>query len=308
MNIDKERVFLMLRYLLAVLVVVVWGNHARPQTEPEKRQTIAYLNKLQTKTGGFMASLSPDEAKRVPSLRATSAALRAYRYFEGEVPHKDKVVEFVKSCYIKETGAFADQPGKGNADVFSTASGLMAVVELKIPQTDYLEAIDFFDKNVKIFDELRIAVAGLESIGKQLPRSERLKMLIGDINNTLEVVREKEGAKPLVRMTGSMIVTLLRLGEKIPEQATMTKILLDGQMRDGGFAKENVEKSDLESTYRVERALMMLKTAPKDVEAMRSFVAKCRNEDGGYGVQPGAPSSVSATYFASIVLHWLKKM
>jgi len=122
----------------------------------------------------------------------------------------------------------------------------------------------------------------------------------------LEVVREKKsGARALARMTGSMVVTLLRLGEKVPDEDAMRQVILDGQMRDGGYAKENTEKSDLESTYRVERAIVMLKLRPRQVEAMRSFVAKCRNEDGGYGLQPGAPSSAAATYFASIVLHWL---
>jgi hypothetical protein len=39
---------------------------------------------------------------------------------------------------------------------------------------------------------------------------------------------------------------------------------------------------------------------------VRSFVAKCRNADGGYGVAPGQPSNISGTYFAAIILHWLK--
>ena len=30
-------------------------------------------------------------------------------------------------------------------------------------------------------------------------------------------------------------------------------------------------------------------------------------DDGGYGVTPGAPSSVSGTYFAAILHHWLDK-
>ena len=48
-----------------------------------------------------------------------------------------------------------------------------------------------------------------------------------------------------------------------------------------------------------------LKEKPADVEALRGFVAKCRNADGGYGLSPGQPSRVPATYFASILLHWL---
>jgi hypothetical protein len=49
----------------------------------------------------------------------------------------------------------------------------------------------------------------------------------------------------------------------------------------------------------------MLKERPSDVKALREFVAKCRNDDGGFGVAPGEPSSASGTYFAGIILHWL---
>jgi len=291
-----------LRHLLALLLALAWVAAARSQTAAEQKQTFGYLNKLQSKSGGFL----PAQPGGGPSLRATTTALRAYRYFGGEVPNKDKVAEYVKGCFDKASGGFTDRPGEGKPDVFLTAAGLMAVVELKLPVDDYLGALKYFEKNIKTFDELRLAVAATESIQKEMPRSAQLKLLIRDIRATLEVVREKKsGARALARMTGSMVVTLLRLGEKVPDEDAMRQVILDGQMRDGGYAKENTEKSDLESTYRVERAIVMLKLRPRQVEAMRSFVAKCRNEDGGYGLQPGAPSSAAATYFASIVLHWL---
>ena len=81
--------------------------------------------------------------------------------------------------------------------------------------------------------------------------------------------------------------------------------LKKGQRADGAFGKENTSGSDLESTYRILRAFVMLKEKPRDVAALRAFVAKCQNADGGYGVAPGQPSSVSGTYFAGIILHWL---
>ena len=55
------------------------------------------------------------------------------------------------------------------------------------------------------------------------------------------------------------------------------------------------------------RCFVMLKARPDRVEDVRAFVAKCRNDDGGYGIAPGQPSSVSSTYFASIITHWLKE-
>ena len=49
----------------------------------------------------------------------------------------------------------------------------------------------------------------------------------------------------------------------------------------------------------------MLKAKPAKADDLRRFIAKCRNNDGGYGVTPGAASSAGGTYYASIILHWL---
>ena len=41
--------------------------------------------------------------------------------------------------------------------------------------------------------------------------------------------------------------------------------------------------------------------------SLRTFIAKCRNEDGGYGVAPGQPSNLSGTYYAAIIRYWLDR-
>jgi hypothetical protein len=51
----------------------------------------------------------------------------------------------------------------------------------------------------------------------------------------------------------------------------------------------------------------MLKAKP-DIAACQGFIAKCRNQDGSYGTQPGQPGTVSGTYYAGIILHWLEEM
>ena len=112
-----------------------------------------------------------------------------------------------------------------------------------------------------------------------------------------------EGASK-ARETGSAVVTILRLGGKVPHQENVLKALKAGQREDGGFGKGDAAGSDLETTYRVMRCFHMLDELP-DAAACRGFVAKCRNDDGGYGVTPGQTSSVSGTYFALSVLHWL---
>ena len=85
------------------------------------------------------------------------------------------------------------------------------------------------------------------------------------------------------------------------------KTLRAGQRKDGGFGKAESAGSDLETNYRIMRCFHMLKAQPGDVEGLRSFVAKCRNEDGGYAVTPGGTSSLSGTYYSTIIRHWLDK-
>jgi hypothetical protein len=107
------------------------------------------------------------------------------------------------------------------------------------------------------------------------------------------------------RDTGSAAVVLLRLAGKVDHADQVLKTIKAGQRADGGFGKADAAGSDLETSYRVMRAFWMLKEKPAEVEKLRAFVAKCRNDDGGYGVAPGQPSTASGTYFASIILHWL---
>src|SRR5207302_19214 len=102
----------------------------------------------------------------------------------------------------------------------------------------------------------------------------------------------------------------LRLGHEIDKDKLPVVLegLRAGQRPNGGYGKDDSPKADLESTYRVMRAFMMLKQKPASVENMMSFIAKCRNSDNGYGVAPGAPSSVSGVYYAAIITHWLEEM
>jgi hypothetical protein len=56
------------------------------------------------------------------------------------------------------------------------------------------------------------------------------------------------------------------------------------------------------------RAFMLMKERPKKRPEMRQFLASCRNADGGYGVTPGAPSSMSGVYYVAIITKWLDEM
>src|SRR5947209_529540 len=94
------------------------------QTADQQKATIDYLKKLQNKDGGFAAA----DGQAKSSLGATSSALRALKYSGGELADKTAAGDFVKSCFDKASGGFADQPG-GKPTVSLTAVGLMAIVE-----------------------------------------------------------------------------------------------------------------------------------------------------------------------------------
>ena len=85
-----------------------------------------------------------------------------------------------------------------------------------------------------------------------------------------------------------------------PRELDLVKpMLLDGQRDDGGWGKKGEKASDIETTYRVMRAFMLLKEKPKDVKKLRAFIESHRNKDGGYATKPGDKSTMSGAYYAT---------
>jgi prenyltransferase beta subunit len=278
---------------MAFLLVAVLPGQAAESSQ----KAIAYLKKLQNKDGGFR----PAADKEQSSLRATSAALRALKYLGGEAADRSAAAGFVKSCHDKDSGGFADHPG-GKPDVTLTAVGLMAVVELKMPVEDYEPgAIKYLGEHVKTFEDIRIAVAGLEAVGKKAPQNAAWLEQVLKMRNPDGTFGKGEGA---ARATGGAAVAVLRMGGKVENPEVVLKTLNDGQRKSGGFGKEG-DDADLETSYRIARAFHMLKAKPAGAARLREFIARCQNADGGFGVRPGQPSSAGSTYFAAIILHWL---
>lgn len=270
------------------------------QTPPEKKQSVDYLVSLQTKEGGFRIDASAKE----PSLRGTSASLRAIKYFGGDPGKLAECKAFVLSCHDEKSGGFADRPG-ARPDVILTSVGLMALVELGVPTAPYEKAaIAYMAKNAKKFEEVRMAAAGLEVIGR---RSEKNTAWVDELTRMQNSDGTFGKGKGIPRATGGAAACLLRLGGKVKDEKAILATLDKGQNDDGGFGHAEAKGSDLETSYRVLRTYHMLKGKPARSKDLRRFIAKCRNEDGGYGVSPGATSSASGTYFASIILHWLGK-
>jgi prenyltransferase beta subunit len=284
------------RIAIGFLLVACVPLHA--QETDAKKQTIAYVRSLQTEDGGFRPT-----AKGPAGLKATSAAARALHYLGGEVPNRETAAKFVAKCFDPQTGGFADVPG-GKTDVFSTSVGLMAVVALKMSTDPYAApAGKYLSDHAMGFEDIRIAVAGYEAIETSPAKSAQWLQDVIEMQNGDGTFGSGAGK---ARDTGGAVVALMRMGLKFPRPDPILAALRAGQRADGGFGKADAD-SDLESSYRILRCFAMLKARPTNVDGLRSFLAKCRNEDGGYGVAPGQPSNVGAVYYAAIIEHWLAK-
>jgi hypothetical protein len=297
----------MTRFALAALCAVVCLAPARGQSPEAVKQTVAYVGSLQTKEGGFLPARPDPKSNRTdrPSLRATTAAIRALKYFGGEVPDREACARFVAACLDKAGGGYADAPGAGKVDVFTTAVGVMAAVELKLPAETYQRpAAKFLAENSKSFEDIRIAAAAFETLKEPSPRAREWLEQVNKLWKADGTAGKGDG---VARETANVAVTVLRLGGELKNRPQVLKAIKEGQRPNGGYGKEGADVSDLETTYRVMRAFVMLKARPDDVEGVRTFVAKCRDDDSGYCVSPGQESSVGATYYAAIITHWLGK-
>lgn len=242
-------------------------------------------------------------------LQPTSAAIRSIKYLGGKVPNPQKHAAFVMACYDPQTGGFANTPG-GKTDVFITSVGIMAAVELDVPKKKYSKALTYLKDNAKSFEDVRIGAAAVEAWGvKDCPFDLKPWLAVADNEIGPDGTAGKEDG--IARDTASVVAMKLRLGQTQKDLVNGKKVndfLQRGQRSDGGYGTAGAKGSDLGSTYRVMRAFVLLNERPKDRAGMRAFLRKCRNADGGFGAQPGAKSSVPATYYFAIITKWLDAM
>ncbi len=301
-----------MRTLFAVLAVCVFPAFVNAQpTADQKKDTIEWILKLQDATGGFyLAPQPPDiDAMPRPMLRATNGAVRSLKYLGAEIPNKDKHAAFVLKCFDAKTGGFAEPGGK--PDVTITSIGVMAAVELKIPKEKFAKAMDYLKDNAKTFEEVRIGAAAVEAWGvKDCPfKLEPWFDIAKDSeeNKNFPILRpfDKDDARDI----GSVTAFVVRL-EFFPAKAMKEALpdLKSSQRDDGAWGKKGEKTSDIETTYRVMRALMLMKEKPKDIKKLRAFVDSHRNKDGGYATKPGEKSSMSGVYYCVIVSKWLDEV
>jgi hypothetical protein len=279
--------------LTAVAALIISAVQAAPLTKEQKQETIDYIAGLQNEDSGFRGS-----GENGPStLSATNAAVRGAKYLGGKRPGIER---FLYLC-TDPTGGFVDSPGTA-ADVRTTAMGLMVAAETKNPlaKDESFSIRDYFDKHAASLPDIYIAAAALDAAGiKGKKTAEWVKTYEATLNPD-----GTYGKNPLENAGAA--ITLMRLGAALKDPAAVAKALQAAQTPDGGFAGMG-SAGDLSATYRITRALYMLKAKP-DIARLREFIGKCRNEDGGYGAAPGKPSTASATYNAAIVSSWLDEM
>lgn len=272
------------------------------------KRTAKWVLGCEAPGGGFyLAPQDPkDDAKTQPSLRATNGAVRALKYLgfpllKGE---REKHAAFVLKCYDPKTGAFAEPGGK--PDVATTSIGVMVAMELGVPKEKIAKAMDYLKENAKTFEEVRIGAAAVEAWGvKDCPFKVSDWFEIAKADFPRMVPHMNDGG---ARAIGSIAAFVRRLNlqkDNDAKPAAVAKLMDDGQLADGGWNRQGAKAADIESTYRVMRAFMLLGEKPKGAAKLREFIAAHRNNDDGYATKPGDKSSMSGVYYCVIVSKWL---
>lgn len=266
----------------------------------EKLASVRFVLSLEDPAGGFRRT----PADKAPGLRATSGGVRSLGFLGQPVPNKDKHAAFVLTCYDPATGGFAEPGAK--PDVPLTAIGVIAAAELGIPKEKYAKALDYLKANAKTFEEVRVGAAAVEAWGpKDCPIDLKPWFEVGA--QYAKSIPGQPAADGGARDGGSVAAMYLRVGKPCPDVGNAL-YLKCGQREDGGWGLKDAKASDFDSTYRVMRALYLMKTRPYGPAQLRGFVAARRNPDGGYGMTPGEGSSLSGVYYAAIITKWLDEL
>lgn len=280
----------------SLLLLLLFPVLAPAQSPAEKKATVDFLVSLRdNNTGAYKPT--PDGK---PTLRATNGVIKALNYLGEKPAYLKDLRKFVLCCYDEKSGAFAE-PG-AEPDAMSTAVGIILGLEVGLTAKDFSKAMDYLLEKAKTFEEVRLAAAAVEVWGTKEMKLDGFRAVVSG---------EAFGATDDARRVAGVVVSWLRLKSIDSEGLRafqIEKSLRAGQCDDGGWRKQGEENSDLETSYRVMRAFKMLEAKPKEIPALRKFLAARRNKDGGYGNNPGEASNASATYFAVTIGHWLDAM
>lgn len=264
--------------------------------------TAKFIASLRAPTGGYATQKGSS-----PSLRATFQARKALATLGVAPVNPAADQQFVRKCVEEETLLFVDRPGDKPSTLLS-AAGIMCAVAVGLGEApDFQPVIKANARNLelsaKVFEEIRLGAAAFEAIRTQ-PGVRR------EWIHQLRKTQNPEGgygpSNSRLRDTGGVLAALLRLGEKIDdkEKQVYMEYLLEGQGKAGGFGMTQEAKPDLDSSYRIGRALWMMGATP-EVKRMHSFLKACQTDSGGFSVQPGEEGTLADTYRAVMIASWL---
>jgi prenyltransferase beta subunit len=286
--------------LFALMLAPAW-LHA---DDAKRDTTVKYVLSLQDPaTGAFKVNPT---AK--PTLRACNGGVKVLKTLKESIPHEAELREFVEGCYISARNSFVETDG--TADVSTNAVGIMVAIELGIPPKKMSQSIQFLFQNAKTFEEVRLSAAAVEAWGEKRAGFS-LETWYAVAAKEFTAKKSTDPVNGGARFAGSYLAMLLRLERPAPERELLLKMISEGQRSDGGWGKEFAKNSDLETCYRICRALKLAKpdmgTMQKLKPGVLKFVESCRNTDGGYAVEPGNPSTLSGTYYAVMIESFLGK-
>lgn len=281
--------------------------------------TVNYVQALQTPEGGFRSTLNDTQ----PSIPATLAAVRVLGYLGGDIPDRVACEDFVRNCVNPNDGGIAYSPN-GPTDVYSTAVGTLALVDLVIASVDDCEhIIQYLANKATKFDDVYFAAFAWEAMSDRFPD---LGLPDGQRETWIAAINTRskgDGTYGLpdqpadVRTTADAVAAKIRFGAVDADENydSSEGFLRGNQNQDGGYGPLQV--SDIATTYEVMRAFDQLRhvTAsprpnrdwPLDADKVIQYAVSCRNDDGGYGKSPGDKdgSAANPTYFAVYTLGFL---
>ena len=127
-------------------------------------------------------------------------------------------------------------PG-GKPEVITTAVGLMAASELKIADAAMIkEAAVFLGKNAHSFEEVRMAIAGLEAIDGTSPDFPRWFDQIQAMRNPDGTFGQGPGQ---AFATGGSAAAILRMGLKLDKRDEVIAAIKAGQRPEGAWSKDD---------------------------------------------------------------------
>ena len=179
----------------------------------------------------------------------------------------------------------------------------MAVKDLKIADPSMVKATArYFSANAKTFEEVRIAVAGLEAVNEVL--ADDFQRWSAEIKATRNPDGTFGEGASKARETGGKAVALRRMGVAIDKEDAVVAFLKAAQRPDGGWSNGD-GGSDLGTTYRIMRFFFFMANETPDLARLNDFIARCRHDDGSYGQRPDDSTS-SGNYFATIISRWAR--